>query len=84
MARTKLKSGCCTATVVSMVDVTVHPALYAQDGAIVDGRLTDTMAGIRANAGGSNPWEAYCEKCGEAVDPWVLAGLPHPEKPVRW
>lgn len=63
-----LKSPCCKAAVVGMVDVTVHPR-YRTDG--TSGEIIDTIAHIKFDVNRSaapDPHEAYCVECGAEVD----------------
>lgn len=72
-----LKSPCCDAAVVGMVDVTVHPRVR-EDGSF--GPITDTLRGIKNDVQRSaapDPHEAYCAECGgdveiphECDEPW--------------
>ena len=70
MSRRVLKSLCCGAPVVGMVDVTVHPRLYIEDGKVVSGAITDRIGAVRwaAEQIPCDMGEAYCDKCGEFVD----------------
>lgn len=73
MMRAKpLKSRCCGAPVVGMVDITVHPRLMRKpDGTVVDGQIVDNLTHVRlsvARSEESDHAEAYCAECGEHVD----------------
>lgn len=67
MSARYLKSPCCDAPVVGMVDVTVHPR-YREDGTL--GPVVDSLREIKYDAARSpvNPHDAYCHECGEPVD----------------
>lgn len=63
-ARRWLRSPCCGAAVVGMVDVTVHPRFY-EDGTA--GRIVDTLAALAAEAATQRPDGPYCQECGGPV-----------------
>ena len=70
MARHYIRSSCCGASVVGMVDITVHPRIYVEDGVGKAGPIGDTMAAVRwaAEHGSVDLAECYCEECGQAVE----------------
>lgn len=67
-----LKSRCCGAPVVGMVDITVHPRLMRKpDGTVVDGQIIDNLTAVRLSVAKfeeSDHREAFCVECGAGVD----------------
>lgn len=72
MRATPVRSPCCGAPVVGMVDVTLHPRIMRlPNGRTRDGGIVDTTRDIResvAKMAESDHREAYCWSCGEHVD----------------
>ena len=68
-SRRALKSPCCGAPVLGMVDVTVHPRLYIEAGVVVSGAIVDRIGAVRwaAETMPCDLGEAYCAECGESV-----------------